>query len=354
MPLHKKAYTAFSSIFLALFLGLLVFEGLCRPCCSRTLGSADLAVPGPGLNAQGDGALLWYPLAPIIGKPGRHTIAARETLLDIARRAHLGYNELEDLYPSLDPWVPPPGVTLTIPAQRILPGVISQGIVINIPEMRLYYIAMTRGIAGVLTFPIGIGDASFPTPVGTYRISSKEVNPTWNIPPSLQKKHQAKMIPAGPNNPLGSHWMRLGSSMYGIHGTNFPWSVGRLATHGCIRLYPEDIRKLFPVVPQGTMVRLIYQPVKLAVLNGRIYIEVHRDVYKVYGNLMSYCEKLLAAKNIGHLIDRGRLRRAVAEQHGMPVEITGSVHPSPETPPRHPGSRIRINPFPGSPRQPRP
>lgn len=352
MPQLKTAAVLVSLLLVAI-VDVWAFEGLFQPSDSGAVWAASPPALDRGLGATETEYLVWHPLAQIIGRPGKHIVKVGETLLDIARHYDLGYNELDDLYSSLDPWSPPVGHTLVIPSQRIIPGVAGQGIVINIPEMRLYYFTMSGGRPRVLTFPIGIGDPSFPTPVGTFTISSKEINPTWDIPPSLQKEHETKVIPGGPDNPLGSHWMRLSNTMYGIHGTNFPWSVGRLATHGCIRLYPEDIRRLYSVITLGTVVRIIYQPVKLAVVGGRIFIEIHRDVYKLYGDLLTYCEKLLAAKKLDHLIDRDRVRHIVAAEDGMPVEITGNAGYLPKLAPRAPSRKIWLPPFPESPTRPR-
>lgn len=345
MHAHTKVLTVLLFFCLSQHTGLFASDSPFQPLLYRGRQPVPTAAKPSRAAAQPVSILPWYPLTPIIGRPGRHIVTARETLLDIARRYDLGYNELEDLYPRLDPWILAPGLELRIPTQRLLPGAVGYGIVINIPEMRLYYFTRTGDKPAVLTFPIGIGDLSYPTPIGTYWISSKEINPTWDIPPSLQAKHGVKSIPAGPDNPLGTHWMRLGNTMYGIHGTNFPWSVGRMATHGCIRLYPEDIKKLFPLIEPGTRVRIIYEPVKLIVFSSRVFIEVHRDVYHTRGDLLQYSENLLAARNIQHLVDSGSLSWAVAEQNGMPVEITAAPNPSLQVPGHQPSGRIRINPF---------
>jgi L,D-transpeptidase ErfK/SrfK len=143
----------------------------------------------------------------------------------------------------LDPWVPPEGLELTIPTFWILPEGNWNGILINIPERRLYF--FFKKISMVKTFPIGIGVTENFTPTGRFYIRDKRVSPTWHIPISLREKYEGrKSIPPGPDNPLGSHWMGLSIKGYGIHGTNFPWAVGRLVSHGCIRLYPEDIVRL--------------------------------------------------------------------------------------------------------------
>lgn len=308
---------------------LAVFFCVC-PNCGRISASAGPASnPAAGSTAIGVPPLPWQPLTTMIGARQRHEVAAGETLLDIARRYDLGFNELEDLYPAVDPWLLPEGAIMTIPARQILPHPVTRGIIINVPEMRLYYYDVVGRRPMVMTFPIGIGGSDFPTPVGTFTVTSKRVHPTWFIPPSLRAKYRGiKSIPPGPNNPLGDYWMRLGDSMYGIHSTNFPWSVGRMATHGCIRMYPEDMEKFFPLVQPGTRVQLVYEPVKVAVIDGRIHIEVHRDVYGMKGDLRRYGESLLADKGLAGRVDRRRLYRAIREHTGMPVEITLGYTPS--------------------------
>lgn len=277
---------------------------------ARTRNLHDKGPPGP--PDQGT----------IIGKSQRHVVGDKETFLDIARHYSLGYNELTELYPDIDPWLPPQGMELTIPSLRILPDAARQGIVINIPELRLYYFTRTGKNLTVTTLPVGIGDTAFPSPVGTYVIGSKRVNPTWYIPPSLRAKYKVTNIPPGPNNPLGDYWMGLKGTMYGLHGTDFPWSVGRLVTHGCIRLYPEDIKNLFKIVKAGTMVQLVYQPVKISVVSDRLFIEVHRDVYRAVGNLGRYAQIRIAAKGLWQWVDQKKFRQAVEQQNGLPVDIT--------------------------------
>ena len=299
-----------------------------------------------GEEASGGAPLPWQPLTAIIGTRQRHKVATGETLLDIARLYDLGYNELEDLYPAVDPWRLPEGAEMTIPARKILPDPVVRGIVINVPEMRLYYYDVIGDRPMVTTFPIGIGATDFPTPVGSFAVTSKRVHPTWFIPPSLQAKYRGiTSVPPGPNNPLGDYWMRLGDSMYGIHSTNFPWSVGRMATHGCIRMYPEDMERFFPIVQPGTRVQLVYQPVKVAVVDARIHIEVHRDVYGKKGDLRRYSQTLLIDKGLAGRVDRRRLDRAVREHTGMPVEITLGSAPSIPSMRSPDTGRIRVKPL---------
>jgi L,D-transpeptidase ErfK/SrfK len=257
----------------------------------------------------------------LIGFPQEHVIQTKETLLDVARQYDLGFNEISDLYPRLNPWIPPRGTRLVIPSQWVLPEeTIGDGILINVAELRLYY--RDKNSNRIMTFPIGIGDKDAETPEGVYSIQSKTANPTWTIPPSLQYKYAVASMPPGPNNPLGDYWMGLGGSHYGIHGTDIPWSVGRLVTHGCIRMYPEDIAILFKAVPVGTRVKIIYEPVKIAWSMDRIFVEVHKDIYGRVGDLMSYGYALLHAKKIVQHVDPKKYRRALRLKNGMPVDVT--------------------------------
>ena len=256
----------------------------------------------------------------LIGTPQRHIIMKKETLLDIARQYGLGFNEIQDLYPHLDPWIPPEGMELTIPSQWILPEGGIDSIVINVAELRLYYFTKEHGI--VKTFPIGIGDIEWPTPFGKFKVGDKRVRPTWYIPPSLREKYGVKSIPPGPENPLGDYWIGLGGTMYGIHGTDIPWSVGRLVTHGCIRMYPEDIRQFFYMIKPGTLVKIIYEPVKIGFLFENIYVEAHRDIYEKIGDIAEYGHGLLREMGIVERVDLEKYQQALESQNGMPMDIT--------------------------------
>lgn len=260
----------------------------------------------------------------IFGALKWHRVKKKETLLDVAREYGLGYNEIIDLYPEVDPWSPPEGKELIIPSRWILPDSSREGIVINIAEMRLFYFVGSGERQQIMTFPIGIGDFGFPTPEGRYIIRSKRENPSWFIPPSLQEKYGRKVIPPGPDNPLGAYWMRLDDTMYGIHGTDIPWSVGRLVTHGCIRLYPEDIENLYPIVNAGTKVNILYEPVKIAFSEGKVHVEVHRDVYNKIDDFVEYGEGRLIAKGGNWKVDRQKFLQALKRRDGMPVDVTGA------------------------------
>lgn len=261
----------------------------------------------------------------VVGTLQRHVVSGRETLLDIARAYDLGFNEMEDLYPGMDPWLPPVGAVLTIPSRWVLPASTRSELVVNVAELRLYRFRQEAGATTVETFPVGIGDLDWPTPRGEYQINTKVTHPAWVIPASLRAKYGRTVIPPGPDNPLGDYWMRLGGTSYGIHGTDLPWSVGRLVTHGCIRLYPEDIAYLFHSLGLPAEVRLIYEPVKIGMADGRIYVEVHRDVYHRIADFKAYGFQRLAASKWRHSVDRDAFSDALEERRGLPVDVTAGA-----------------------------
>jgi L,D-transpeptidase ErfK/SrfK len=244
-------------------------------------------------------ALVWhcacgstYPLpedgAPLIGEDASVTTVYEDTLPDLAQRYSLGYYEIIRANPGVDVWLPGADKHLTLPGRRILPPGPREGIVVNLPEHRLYFYPKPRRgeHAVVITYPVSVGKMDWRTPLGVTRIVSKVRNPPWYPPESVRQEHAErgdplpKVVPPGPDNPLGAFAMRLAisSGSYLIHGTNNPVAVGMPVTHGCIRMYPEDIAALFPLVPAGTTVRLINEPVKVTWVEGQLLIEVHPPV----------------------------------------------------------------------------
>jgi len=224
----------------------------------------------------------------VIGEDASVTTVHEDSLPDLAQRYSLGYYEISRANPGVDIWVPGAGRQLTLPGRRILPPGPRAGIVVNLPEHRLYYYPKPRRGEQpvVITYPVSIGKMDWRTPLGVTRIVSKVRQPSWYPPESVRKEHAErgdplpKVVPPGPDNPLGEYAMRLavGGGSYLIHGTNNPVAVGMAVTHGCIRMYPEDVAALFPHVPVGTTVRLINEPVKVAWVNGELFIEVHPPV----------------------------------------------------------------------------
>jgi L,D-transpeptidase ErfK/SrfK len=226
--------------------------------------------------------------AVLFGSEERVLTSYEDTLYEIARRYSLGSEEVVRVNPGLDPWLPGTGKRIVIPGQRLLPPGPRAGIVVNLPEHRLYFYppALVGKPQRVFTYPISIGKMDWRTPLGQTRITNKRERPTWVPPDSVRQEHIANgepplpaVVPAGPDNPLGNYAMRLGlKGAYLIHGTNNPIAVGMAVTHGCIRMYPEDIEELFPMVAVGTPVYLINEPVKVGWVAGRLLLEVHPPV----------------------------------------------------------------------------
>jgi L,D-transpeptidase ErfK/SrfK len=213
-------------------------------------------------------------------------VATREdTLFDVARRNGIGYEEIRAANPGVDPWLPGEGTEILIPARFILPDAPREGIVVNLPEHRLYYYPPAKkGEPRVVrTYPISTGRMDWKTPIGITKIVSKQVKPSWYPPESVLKEHEErgdplpKVVPPGPDNPLGEYAMRLGipGGAYLIHGTNKPTGVGMQVTHGCIRMYPENIEELFDLVPVNTRVNLVDQTTKVGWQRGTLYVERH-------------------------------------------------------------------------------
>lgn len=238
------------------------------PSASRAAG-AEFIIPENGDN--------------VVGTVTTAIAQHEDTLLDIGRRFGVGYEEIIAANPGVDPWLPGEGTEILIPARFILPDAPRQGIVVNLPEHRLYYYPPVKPgeRPRVITYPISTGKMDWKTPIGVTRIASKQEKPNWYPPASVLAEHEArgdplpKVVPPGPDNPLGEHAMRLAipSGAYLIHGTNRPAGVGMQVTHGCIRMFPEDIAELYGFVPVNTKVNLIDQPTKLGWLRGTLYIE---------------------------------------------------------------------------------
>jgi len=254
-----------------------------------------------------------------------------ETLLDIARTHDIGQEEILLANPEVDRWLPGDNTPVTIPSWHILPAALTSGLVLNLPEMRLY--AFTDQGKTVHTYPVSVGRMDWKTPLGESRIVRKQKDPAWHPPDSVKQeaaadgKEMPDVVPAGPDNPLGQYALRLNLPGYLIHGTNKPYGVGMRVTHGCIRLLPEDIEELFGKVKMGTKVQLVNQPVKLGWDHETLFMEVHPPLEEDEGakeNLLRYALELVyqeLGKRPAVLLGR-ELRRAVEEQTGMPVAIS--------------------------------
>lgn len=256
-----------------------------------------------------------------------------ETLLDIARDFDLGYNQIVAANPGIDPWVPPRESLVVVPLSIVLPHERKgPGIVVNLAEMRLYYFFSEGGHDCFHTAPIGVGGEGFLTRLGIYKVKSKTPNPTWVVPASIRAMEPdlPAEVPPGPDNPLGDFIFRLSQFAYGIHGTNKPWGVGRRVSHGCIRMYPEDVSALYPVVPVGTQVSVIYEPIKVGWGDGKCWIQVFEDFDNQIADPLSKALSELSHCNmaIGPIdVDFNALKRALEEKTGVPADVARIQEP---------------------------
>lgn len=273
----------------------------------------------------------------VIGASGETKARYTDTLIDIARQHGLGFNEIRHANPSVDPWLPGEGAQVILPTRFILPDAPREGVVINVAEMRLYYYPSTikDERPQVVSYPISIGRGDWETPLITTSLTAKVKDPSWHPPESVRKEHAAdgdplpKIVPPGPDNPLGGYALRLGLPSYLIHGTNKPFGIGMQVTHGCIRLYPEDIEALFAAVPVGAPVRIINQPYKAGWHDGELFLEVHAPLsgsveVEPAQNITPVVGQVIAATQgrPGYPVDWEKVRTVVREHAGIPVAVT--------------------------------
>jgi L,D-transpeptidase ErfK/SrfK len=280
-----------------------------------------------------------FPLPPegtdIIGNLQITTSRYEDTLADIARRYDLGYEEIVAANPGVDPWLPGKDTLVVLPTQFVLPGGTREGLVLNLASMRLFYYPKPGPdkTAVVITHPMGIGREGWETPQGTAHITQKIANPAWTVPESVRKEHDRQgdplppVVPPGPDNPLGDFAMRLSLPSYLIHGTNKPWGVGLRVSHGCVRLYPEDIARLFSEVPVGTPVHIINEPYLAGWRNGQLYLEAHQPLTedsKRWNGSLKPMEQAVV-KKAADSPDKVNWEKAgiiAREARGIPVPVT--------------------------------
>ena len=258
-----------------------------------------------------------------------------ETLLDMARRYDVGQEEIRLANPEIDRWLPDEGAPVTIPSHYVLPDAPRRGLVLNLPEMRIYHFSGSAdgGPTMVDTYPVSVGRMDWKTPLGETRIVRKQRDPSWHPPESVKREAEVEgesvpdVVPPGPDNPLGAYALRLGLPGYLIHGTNKPYGVGMRVTHGCVRLLPEDIEELFGRVNVGTRVQIVNQPVKTGWHDGVLYVEVHPPLDEdatAREDLLRFTLERVYAELEKHpaVLDAEALRRAVADAHGVPVAVS--------------------------------
>ena len=323
------------------------------------LGAAppSVATPvGPDPNAPRVAALetRHFTLAPnqdVVGETQVLFARYENTFSAIGREYDLGYEEMRRANPGVDQWLPGEGTPIYLPTQSILPDAVRKGIVINVPAMRLYYFSTekqpgateksaadpTAVTTTVTTHPIGIGAEGWATPFGEAKVTGKARDPVWYVPASVRKEHLERgdklpsVVPAGPDNPLGAYALTLSLPSYLIHGTNKPDGVGMRSSHGCIRLYPEDIEALFGRVTKGTPVALVNQPLLAGWRDGQLYLEVHpplteeqHDLVAEAGIAMKRALERAGPAAAGAEIDAAVVERIVTEQRGIPLPVLKS------------------------------
>ena len=265
----------------------------------------------------------------VIGRLAVIRLEKGDTLPDIARHFSLGINTVSAANPQTDIWVPEAGERVLLPLSFILPDTARKGIVINLAAMRLFYFKEDGKLLAVSTYPVGVGTEERPTPMGKMYVVRKAIRPTWYVPASIAEEYRKKgdplpaEVPPGPLNPLGEYALYLSKSTYLVHGTNKPASIGLRATSGCIRLYPEDIKRLFEDTPVKTPVKIVNQPYLVGQSDGIVYLEAHTPFEELgTAQLKKTLAKLrYIEKKSGQALDWKKVREVVADARGIPVPI---------------------------------
>ncbi|MCQ8102757.1 L,D-transpeptidase family protein [Methylomonas sp. SURF-2] len=252
-----------------------------------------------------------------------------DTLSDLARHFGLGFTDITIANPGLEPWALADNQPVLLPVQFILPEAPRKGVVLNLANMRMFYYPRDQR---VLTFPVGIGRDGWNTPLGLTKIVAKKANPAWTVPQSIHREHRLlgdplpKVIPSGPDNPLGNYAMPLGFTGYLIHGTNKPYGIGMQVSHGCVQLYPEDVEVLFGQVSVGTPVRIVHQPYLAAWDRDMLYLEAHGPLEKWRGqdkklqaDARARLKKLAEEKNA--VVDWVRVDAVLNRADGIPTPV---------------------------------
>jgi L,D-transpeptidase ErfK/SrfK len=270
----------------------------------------------------------------VIGEPQVVFATDSDTLSDLARAYGLGYDEIIAANPDVDPWLPGTGTPILLPTQYVLPNVEHRGVVLNIATRRLFYFpAVAEGEPQqVMTYPIGIGRVGWETPLGETTVVSKARDPHWWVPASVRREHAEmgdplpQVVPPGPDNPLGHRVLKLDMPGYLIHGTNMPYGVGMRVSHGCVRLYPENIEVLYELVAIGEAVAIVNEPYQFGGRDGTLYFEAHVPLEDDTITPMERLDALLdvqidAARMPLNEHLRDHVRELADDPHGLPVEV---------------------------------
>jgi L,D-transpeptidase ErfK/SrfK len=277
--------------------------------------------------------------AGVVGWTETLETSGQETLADVARQYNLGYEEIRLANPEVEFWLVPDGTEVVLPRRYVLPRAKREGIVLNVPEMRIYYFPQKCSAdenCDLLTFPVSIGRMDWQTPLGETHVTQKVPNPTWRPPDSIREEaaQDGRLLPAevppGPDNPLGKFALYLDLPGYRIHGTNRPGGVGMRATHGCVRMYPEDIEFLFELVRVGTLVQIVSQEIKLGWDGDTLFMEVHPPLEEEYRSTAELKEEALRELEViaterAFTLNGREFLRAFETLNGIPVPVGRAV-----------------------------
>ncbi|MAT84171.1 MAG: L,D-transpeptidase [Gammaproteobacteria bacterium] len=261
----------------------------------------------------------------VVGAVTSVRVRYEDTLASVAQQHGLGYRELLDANPEVDPWIPGEGTEVVLPTAYVLPSAPREGVVINVAEYRLYYYPPDKDM--VVTYPVGLGRDEFRTPLGSSRIVMAIENPSWTPTESSRQEHAAAgnplppVVPPGPENPLGSLALMLDLPGYFIHGTNQPFGVGQMVSHGCIRLYEPHIATLAELTRKGTPVHIVHEPYKVGWRGDSLFVEAHRGVYTDADPADLAQQVEAATKNRAAVIDWARVQEVAQSPTGVPSRI---------------------------------
>jgi len=290
-------------------------------------------------------ALLWagqsvaleLPLPPegedIVGEIQVIKAKYEDTFAALGETHDLGYLELVAANPGVDPWLPGEGTDIILPTRFILPPGPREGIVINLAEYRLYY--YPEGQSVVHTYPLGIGREGWGSPVGNTRISAMTSNPAWYPPQSIRDEHAAdgdplpRVVPPGPDNPLGPYKMTLAMPGYLIHGSNKKFGIGMRVSHGCFRMLNHNVLELAGRVKVGTPVRIIDEPYKFGVSQGKVYLEAHTPLQEENQHMTLMDKHAVVINTLldeehdasALRLDWEMVREVIAGEDGLPIQI---------------------------------
>ena len=324
------------AVCLPLTLGCAAARTATAPSSAAVSTAAQNALPPPVQTEH----FVLKPGQDVIGQVQIVRLKPHQVLSDVAREFDVGYDAIRHANPKVDPWLAPVGTPVVVPTQFILPDAPHVGIVVDLAAMRLFYFPPHRPGQPqvVITHPVGIGRLGWPTPTGVTHVAGHIAHPAWIVPRSILAEHAHEgvplphVVPAGPNNPLGQYAMPLAWAGYLIHGTDKPAGVGRRVSHGCIHLYPEDIKQLFRQVPNGTPVRVVNQPYLFGWKDGRLYMQAYgplKDDKRPWKTNATLLDRMLTHHLIHRLaharerIDWSRVRALVATPKVVPLPVSG-------------------------------